>query len=144
MHYVFMKRLVKENIEELFSLLDEDQKGYLTLDNFFNLIDLIENNRDIARPEVIENKAWNKVRDMINKIFKFDVIATNKWFDAFMVLVVLFNCGILIAYSFATNQDVLDTLDNIDNYLVWIYLGEVIIKLLGLGINPYFRNGWNV
>lgn len=124
------------------------------MDNFFNLIDLIENNRDIARPEAYENKFWNKIRGLINKVFRFDVIAKSKWFDLFMILVVLFNCGnimpspyriaILIVYSFSNDQDLLDTLDEIDNYLVWIYLGEVVIKMIGLGINTYFKNGWNM
>lgn len=118
------------------------------------MVDLIENNRDIVRPEAIENKCWNKTRDFLNKVFKFDKIANSKWFDLFMIVVVLFNCGklkvlissqaILIVYSFSTDQALLDLLDNIDNYLVWIYLGEVVIKLLGLGIAAYFRNGWNV
>ncbi len=61
-----------------------------------------------------------------------------------MFLVVLMNMIILIIYSFSDNQTTLDNIDQIDNVLVYIYLAEVIIKLLGYGIQAYFREGWNI
>jgi Ion transport protein len=61
-----------------------------------------------------------------------------------MTIVILVNAGILIAYTFTSSEDTTNTLDDIDGYLVWIYLGEVIIKLLGLGVIEYFSDGWNM
>mmetsp|Transcript_16614 Transcript_16614/g.14455 ORF Transcript_16614/g.14455 Transcript_16614/m.14455 type:complete len:98 (-) Transcript_16614:3164-3457(-) len=61
-----------------------------------------------------------------------------------MMLVVLFNTVILVMFTFESDQDTLDLLNEIDNALVWIYTAEVIIKILGMGIYPYFSDSWNV
>jgi hypothetical protein len=89
----------------------------------------------------------------LNKIFCFDKIANSKAFDYLMLLIVLFNTGIrvksiimlviLIMYAFVNDQDTLDLLDAIDNYLVYVYATEACIKLLGLGITKYFNDGYN-
>lgn len=31
-----------------------------------------------------------------------------------------------------------------DNVLVWIYVAEAVLKIIGLGIRVYFSDGWNV
>ena len=49
----YAKRLVPEKIDELFELLDEEKKGYVALESFYNLIDLIENNNTIAKPDIV-------------------------------------------------------------------------------------------
>lgn len=41
---------------------------------------------------------------------------------------------IIIAYTFVENKETQDKLDEIDNAFVWIYLGEVVIKIFGMGI----------
>lgn len=55
---VYSHRLRKEKIHELFDLLDEERKEYLTLDNFFTLIDHIENNKNLTVTEWPENWYW--------------------------------------------------------------------------------------
>jgi len=104
------------------------------LEEFFEIIDYIENNKTIFKQSIIEVKAWNMIRGAINKIFRFDKISNSPVFDLIMNLVVLFNTAILIYYTFETNKDTLELLDQIDNILVYIYCAEVGIKLLGLGI----------
>jgi hypothetical protein len=47
-------------------------------------------------------------------------------------------------YAFDLPQDTLDTLDQIDEILIWVYLTEVVIKILGLGIYQYFSDAWNM
>jgi ABC-type proline/glycine betaine transport system permease subunit len=61
-----------------------------------------------------------------------------------MTLVILVNAGILIAYTFTSSEDTTDLLDEIDGYLVYVYLAEVIIKLFGMGVINYFSDGWNM
>jgi len=50
----------------------------------------------------------------------------------------------LIIYNATTSKSTRDTIDDINRVLTWIYLGEVVIKILGMGIIPYFRDRWNV
>jgi hypothetical protein len=54
------------------------------------------------------------------------------------------NTVILIYYTFESDQDKLDVLDSIDNYLVYFYAAEVVIKLFGMGVANYFDNIWNI
>jgi len=42
-----------------------------------------------------------------------------------------------------TNIEVLRIIEKIDNNLIWIYIIECILKLIGLGINKYFSDTWN-
>jgi len=140
---VYKGRLLEEKVKELFELLD-GIKGYITLDEFFDLIDNIENNKNLTKIAASNNKAWTIVRDIINKFTRFDKISKSPKFEFLMMIIVLFNSVILIMYIFEEDQDTLDLLDSIDNILVWIYVGEVVIKIIGLGIIAYFSDGWNV
>lgn len=47
-------------------------------------------------------------------------------------------------YTFSTDDDLLNTLDELDNILVYIYTAEIFIKILGMGITGYFKDTWNV
>lgn len=51
----YKERLNEEQIRELFDLLDEEKKGYLNLDNFFGVVDLIENNKSLTKQIKLEN-----------------------------------------------------------------------------------------
>ena len=51
---------------------------------------------------------------------------------------------ILIIFNFTKDEDTKQRLDNVNIIITYIYMAEVIIKLIGLGIVPYFRDGWNV
>jgi len=124
--------------------MDDKATGKLVLEDFFNMIDLIENNKGLTKAHTFEMPCWNKIRKFINYIFKFDKIAKSNKFEFLLTIVVLFNTVILLYYTFESDQDVLDKIDSIDNVLVYIYCGEVIIKLIGLGIYDYFDDGWNV
>lgn len=41
------------------------------------------------------------------------------------------------------SEDTYNLLDKIDNIFVYIYLVEVVFKIIGLGIKNYFRDNWN-
>mgnify|MGYP000849027688 CR=1 FL=1 len=60
-----------------------------------------------------------------------------------MYLIVAFNTVILIVYTASNDQNLIDTLDNIDNYLVYIYIAEIVIKVFGFGIREYWHDNWN-
>jgi Ca2+-binding EF-hand superfamily protein len=56
----YKERLVPEQIRELFDLLDEEKKGYLNLENFFGVVDLIENNKNLTKKKYLENRFIKK------------------------------------------------------------------------------------
>jgi Ca2+-binding EF-hand superfamily protein len=55
---VYQKRLKKSKIVRLFTLMDKDNKEYLNLNDFFDLIDIMENNKDLSKPEPRSFKPW--------------------------------------------------------------------------------------
>ncbi len=95
------------------------------------------------------------MRHYLNKYLKFDVVCKHFLFEVLVTLVVLLNISkrpffpstiivILIIYNVTDDEPTRKTIDDINRILTWIYLGEVIIKILGLGIIPYFSDRWNV
>lgn len=74
-----------------------------------------------------------------------------------MTLVVLFNTGngckdsffnfylvILLYYAFEDDDAVLDTLNSIDDILVYIYISEIVFRIIGTGLTQYFSDKWNM
>jgi hypothetical protein len=55
---LFGDRLKQEKVDELFSLLDQANKEYLDLADFNELIDVMENNKNISRPDPKKFKPW--------------------------------------------------------------------------------------
>jgi hypothetical protein len=51
---------------------------------------------------------------------------------------------VLIIDTFVDAGKTQDTVNAIDDLLVYIYVAEVIIKIIGLGLIDYFSSGWNV
>jgi Ion transport protein len=47
-------------------------------------------------------------------------------------------------YIFSTDESLLETLDSLDNILVYIYTVEIVVKILGMGVSGYFLDTWNM
>ena len=50
---------------------------------------------------------------------------------------------ILILYATLHDEETQNTLDIIDNVLLYIFVTEAVLKLIGLGITEYFDDNWN-
>ena len=61
-----------------------------------------------------------------------------------MLLVVLINSCCIIASIVIANQNILDIFDMIDSIISYIYIIEFVIKIVGLGIEKYFEDNWNI
>ena len=46
-------------------------------------------------------------------------------------------------YSQTSDEETIRILDQIDEILIYIYLAECILKIITLGIVPYFSDNWN-
>lgn len=60
-----------------------------------------------------------------------------------MFIIVLFN-SIIVIITMSMEGSFVDTLDEIDDILVYIYIVEAIIKIVGFGIEKYFEDDWNM
>lgn len=68
----------------------------------------------------------------------------NIFFELFMMIVVILNTVTILIYFFSYDQDTLDTIDSIDQVIIWIYCAEAVMKILGNGLLKYFKDGWNL
>ena len=53
------------------------------------------------------------------------------------------NSIIILALLVGINEDVDFWLEKMDSYFVILYITEAVIKILGMGILPYFKDNWN-
>lgn len=78
----------------------------------------------------------------MNKYTKMDKIVTNKFFEMFVLVMVMLNMVVIIAANFVTEEEQV-YLDYIDQFFIYFFLGEFIMKLIGLGFKEYFLDPWN-
>ncbi|WP_227940452.1 ion transporter [Alkalihalobacillus deserti] len=64
-----------------------------------------------------------------------------KNFQAIVIGIILLNGLVIIAETYFTGNNLLLVLDNI---IVWIFVLELIVKIIGLGFKGYFSDKWNV
>ena len=74
---------------------------------------------------------------------KFKFISKSTWFEAFMMFILICNSVVLIYSAVSSDEDVLNILYDIDDYFLYIYIIECFIKIIGLGLEKYFNDGWN-
>ena len=60
-----------------------------------------------------------------------------------MTIVLIANCIVLIIGSVSTNDELVNTLFFIDEIFLYLYIAEFALKIVGLGIEKYFEDGWN-
>ena len=79
-----------------------------------------------------------------NKIIQF--VIYNKWFDRFILLVIVTNCMFLAmdkGVDFVTNNN-----NTIDLVFLCIYTSEMTLKIIAMGFfmreYSYLREGWNI
>lgn len=78
-----------------------------------------------------------------NKSLKSQLTAfvTHKNFQLVIIGIIFLNGLIIVAETYLQGNVVLLTLDKI---IVWIFVVELILKLIGLGAKRYFSSGWNL
>ena len=84
-------------------------------------------------------------------------MVTSRYFEIFILVVLAVNLGIyiyiyiytyiyivvILMAEFATDPDMKKTCEDIDYYILFIYVFEVIVKLVALGFTEYFADPWN-
>jgi len=89
-------------------------------------------------------RLWDKLRGFANKKLYLKAISKSNWFTLLMVLVLAGNCTVLFISMTSDDQSQIDLCDAFDDYFYYAYILEMVIKLIGLGIEKYFDDSWNV
>lgn len=140
--YYHKKRYVKR-IRSLYGQIDQNGNGCVSLNEFFDLIDIVEQNPYYQLPLLPDFWWWVATRNFLNRKLKLKKIAKNVIFEVFMFIVLIVNCVVLIMAQMETDEEKLNTLYTIDNICLYIYIVECAIKAIGLGLEKYWEDGWN-
>lgn len=73
--------------------------------------------------------------------FKLKHMVSSKKFQAIIIGIILVNGLVIIAETYFSGNGLLQLLDRI---IVWIFVVELILKIVGLGFKGYFSKGWNI
>jgi hypothetical protein len=92
---------------------------------------------------LIKNKFWNKSQRFIADKCKVKQLVKSKYFEIFFMIVILANLVVVILSYMELSEDQNTVLDEIDRIIVYVFLAEAVLKLLGLGIKNYFNDTWN-
>lgn len=103
------------------------------------LCKVLESDTDMLPPKFHDWERWINFRKYINQTFHLkDIVHSNGFKIGFTIVIILtFVNSCLNIY---TDYAVFDIIDNV---LMAIFVLEVILKLLGLGPENYFKDPWN-
>ena len=70
-------------------------------------------------------------------------IATNRYFQNFVTLVIVSNCTVLLFEHYPADESWSEMIDVIDIGFLGFYCVEMTLTMIGLGVSNYFHSGWN-
>ena len=86
---------------------------------------------------------WKKFRYFFNHYLKIRPMIKHPVFEIVVMVVLVFN-SIIIGLTFMGLDEKWDNiLVLIDQYFVYVYILEAVLKIIGLGILDYYRDNWN-
>ncbi|EGR33043.1 hypothetical protein IMG5_062980 [Ichthyophthirius multifiliis] len=136
--YLHKKNYIRR-IKSLYLHLDINDQKFISLDQFFNIIDIFESNDNFRIPMFRNNKYWGLFRKILNKKLHLKKYVKNYIFESLMFVVLAVNCTVLIISQFQNEQ----IYDDIDSFLGYFYIFEFVLKIVGFGIEKYFQDNWN-
>ncbi len=93
-------------------------------------------------------KAYGEVIDLEEYRIKWIArIVYSSQFELLIAFIILVNAVCLALLTMPDiNSDVRETLNQLDKYALYLYLGELLIRLVSYGRKPwkFFRQGWNI
>ena len=88
---------------------------------------------------VIPERAHN------NRLYLFAYkVCTNPWFAIFITLMIIWNTIVLASDSFPVDPKKEALNNNLNRFFAYIFLAEMVIKLLGRGVRDYAREQLNL
>jgi hypothetical protein len=80
------------------------------------------------------------------KRFRFSLhqIVMNQVFSTMILTMIVLNTVILALDSYPIDREKEVTFDRINSVLTWMFLGEMVTKLIGLGVATYVKDRFNI
>ena len=123
--------------------MDTNNNQTLSIDEFFEVVEVLESHESFAIPLIKRRTFWKTFREKINKKFHFFALANSFPYNLIIFILMIINCAILITCELIEDPDNLLVLYLIDEILLYIYLLDFFIKILGHGFEQYYSDIWN-
>lgn len=124
--------------------MDTNNNKTLSIDEFFEVVEVIESHDAFAIPLIRRRQFWKKFREKLNQKFHFNKIASSFQYNLIIFFLMISNCAILVAAQFSSlDPQIIVIFYFIDEILLYIYFIDFTIKILGFGFEEFFSDIWN-
>ena len=123
--------------------MDTNNNKTLSIDEFFEVVEVLESHESFAIPLMKRRKFWKMFREKLNSKFKFLNLANSFNYNLIIFILTISNCGILIAAEVLKNSEYVVVLYFIDEIFLYIYFIDFLIKIFAYGFEQYFSDIWN-
>ena len=127
----------------MFKMLNKSQSGYITVEEFYNIYDVVEYN---WKPKKERGPYYEDCKYPFSLISGAINIFVRSLAFTYTIYVIIFLNGVLLivqtCYVDYEGQKTMDS-DWISVIFIGIYTVEMILKLVGLGVTTYFQSPWN-
>lgn len=127
----------------MYDCLDTNNNKTLSIDEFFEVIEVMESHEKFAIPLIKRKKQWKSFRRAIDKKLKLSKIASNFIYNIIVFVIMVVNCALLISAQLVNDNYAIAVFYFIDELFLYVYLFDFILKVLGFGFEAYFSDIWN-
>ena len=123
-----------------FKKLNQSKTGHLSLKEFYNIYDVLQYRWQEKSQKLNSERSCFGYQSTINKIVK------SSWFNNVIFIILILNTifHVLEALFQLRSSDLEDCFEILSITFILLYLIEMILKLIGLGVIDYCRDLWNV
>ena len=109
------------------------------------MTEFMDNQSNMANNSKTSSQVKIPVRALNNRFYLFFYkICTHFFFTVIITLLIIMNTLALALNSYPRNIEREQTAILMNEIFTWCFLGEMIIKLLGLGVRDYLRDAFNI
>jgi hypothetical protein len=72
-----------------------------------------------------------------------DKVAKHWTFELFMFIMVIGSSTVAVWLSSDPNEEISDVLNQVDDILAWVFVGEAFVRIIGMGLSEYWSDNWN-
>ncbi|CAD8079364.1 unnamed protein product [Paramecium sonneborni] len=142
-NYFYKNTISEQQINQLFNQIDQDFNDKVQFDEFHKFLHLLQDESVVSLPQAKPLHCWEQFRNYFISKGLLNFVEGNI-FGAFMLIITITNCILIVVAFFIEDQDILDIFNILDTVFLVLYSLECLIKIIAIGVKPYFEDSWNI
>lgn len=138
--YVYKNKVrYVDYITEICLKLDDNNNGIIHVNEYMQLCKILQADNSMLPPQFHDWDRWLLFRRYVNEKFKLkEILQSDECKIAVAILILITFVNSLL--SIYTSHKVFDI---IDDFLILIYVVEILLKIIGIGPENFFKDPWN-